>query len=235
MSKSCLTCQIHDKFNKKTVPKWYKDIGNDSLLPPILNSDNIYKMKNIKKFKKEIPKITDIEVKVEIDDEEPNKWLFYWASNPQEDYTFIKDPVKAYDNEQNHGLVKLDKNGKANITLNCPQPYKVDNITYPRHVHYTIEEDGEWSDNIRTYIITCHVNYEQMPDIMKSKSHIILNAFDDKSFDDTHIPNSFNLYHASMEKINKSIFSIEKQGDRDPVDRYALAAGVCFIWGPLKI
>lgn len=203
MSKSCLTCQIHDKFNKKTVPKWYKDIGNDSLLPPILNSNSNYKIKNIKKFKDEKPKITDIEVKVEIDDEEPNKWLFYWASNPQEEYSFIKDPIKAYDNEQNHGLIKLDKNGKAKITLNCPQPYKVDNITYPRHVHYTIEENGEWSDNIRTYIITCHVNDEQFEDIMKNKTHIILNALDEKSFDDFHIPNSFNLYHASMEKMNK--------------------------------
>ena len=77
----------------KTVPKWYKDIGNDSLLPPILNSNTKYKMNNIKKFKNETPKITDIEVKVEIDDEKPNKWLFYWASNPQ-DYSFIKDPVK---------------------------------------------------------------------------------------------------------------------------------------------
>ena len=204
MSKSCLTCQIHDKFNKKTVPKWYKDIGNDSLLPPILNNNKNYKINNIKKFKNEIPKITDIEVKVEIDDEEPNKWLFYWASNPQEDYTFIKDPVKAYDNEQNHGMIKLDKNGKAKITLNCPQPYKVDNITYPRHVHYTIEENGEWSDNIRTYIITCHVNYEQIQDIIKNKSHIILNALDEKSFDEFHIPNSFNLFHGSMEKMNKS-------------------------------
>ena len=92
---------------------------------------------------------------------------------------------------------------KQKITLNCPQPYKVDNITYPRHVHYTIEENGEWSDNIRTYIITCHVNDEQFEDIMKNKSHIILNALDEKSFDEFHIPNSFNLYHGSMEKMNK--------------------------------
>ena len=59
MSKSCLTCQIHDKFNKKTVPKWYKDIGNDSLLPPILNTNKNYKMNNIKKFKNE----TEIRIK----------------------------------------------------------------------------------------------------------------------------------------------------------------------------
>ena len=203
MGKSCLTCKVHEKFNKKTVPKWYKDIGNDSLLPPILNNDESYQMNNIKKFKKETPDITDIEVHVEIDDESPNKWLFYWASNPQEDYTFIKDPASAYDNEENHGLIKLDKNGKAKITFNCPQPYKVNNITYPRHVHYTIEENGEWSDNIRTYIITCHIDYNQLNDIMKNKSHVLLNALDEKSYDKYHIPNSFNLFHTSLSNLSK--------------------------------
>ena len=71
---------------------------------------------------------------------------------------------------QNHGLIKTDKSGKVSLTLNCPQPYKVDNITYPRHVHYTIEENGEWSDNIRTYIITCHINYEQLQDSIDTHS-----------------------------------------------------------------
>ena len=203
MVKTCLTCKIHEKMNDSKIPKWYKEIGNDSLLPPILNKNEIFFMDNKKNFKVEEPKLSDITVSVEIDEEPEDTWLFYWASDPQDKYTLINDPKTAYNNEDNHGLVKTDKNGKAKITLNCPQPYKVDNITYPRHVHYTIEENGEWSDNIRTYIITCQIDYDQLKDIMKNKSHILLNALDEKSYNEFHIPNSFNLFHKSLSDLSK--------------------------------
>ena len=121
MVKSCLTCRVHQKMNDGVIPKWYKDIGNDSLLPPILNRNDKYSLKNVSKFKKETPDISDISVSVDIDEEEPEKWLFYWASDPQESYTLINDPKTAYNNEDNHGLVKLDKDGEAEIKLNCPQ------------------------------------------------------------------------------------------------------------------
>jgi len=32
MVKSCLTCRVHQKMNDGVIPKWYKDIGNDSQL-----------------------------------------------------------------------------------------------------------------------------------------------------------------------------------------------------------
>ena len=203
MGKICLTCKVNKKFNKKEVPEWYKELGNDSLLPSILNDKDNYKIKNLKNFKTVTPKITDLEVAVDIDDES-EKWIFYWASNPQEDYSLIEGPKKAYDNEENHGLIQLDKEGKAKIILNCPQPYKVNKITYPRHVHYTVENNGKWDTNIRTYIITCHIDYDKLQTIMKDKSHIILNALDEDNFNEFHIPNSFNLHYASFDKLNKS-------------------------------
>ena len=52
-------------------------------------------------------------VSVKIDDEEPEKWLFYWASDPQESYTLINDPKTAYNNEDNHGLIKFNKHQKV--------------------------------------------------------------------------------------------------------------------------
>ena len=191
-------------MNKGEIPKWYKEIGNDSLLPPILNKNPNYSMDNVSKFKKEMPQITDISVSVKIDDEEPEKWLFYWASDPQESYTLINDPKTAYNNEDNHGLIKLNKDGEANIELNCPQPYKVDKITYPRHVHYTLEKDGEWDEKIRTYIITCELNLKQFDEILDKKSHIILNALDEKSFEEYHIPDTHNLNQKSLNELTKS-------------------------------
>jgi hypothetical protein len=201
---TCLTCKVHEKMNKGDIPKWYKEIGNDSLLPPILNRNKDYSMENKSKFKKETPKITDISVSVNIDKEESDKWLFYWASDPQESYTLINDPKTAYNNEDNHGLIKLNKDGEAKIELNCPQPYKVDKITYPRHVHYTLEKDGEWDEKIRTYIITCELNLKQFDEILDKKSHIILNALDEKSFEEYHIPDTHNLNQKSLNELTKS-------------------------------
>ena len=51
MGKICLTCKVNKKFNKKEVPEWYKELGNDSLLPPILNDKDDYKIKNKENFK----------------------------------------------------------------------------------------------------------------------------------------------------------------------------------------
>ena len=69
MGKSCLTCKVNKKFNKKEVPEWYKELGNDSLLPPILNDKDDYKIKNKENFKTIKPTITDLEVSVDIEDE----------------------------------------------------------------------------------------------------------------------------------------------------------------------
>ena len=204
MVKTCLTCKVHEKMNDGKIPKWYKEIGNDSLLPPILNKNKDFFMDNKKNFKVEEPKLSDINVSVEIDEEPKNKWLFYWASDPQDKYTLINDPRTAYNNEDNHGLVKTDKNGKVKIVLNCPQPYKVNKITYPRHVHYTIEKDSKWDEKIRTYIITCHVDYDQLKEIMNKKSHLIINALDEKHFKEFSIDNSVNLFHESLENLSKS-------------------------------
>ena len=172
--KNCLTCSINDKMNKREIPDWYKEIGNDSLLPPILNENKDYSMDNKKNFKIEKPKITDIDVHVDIKDEPKDRWLFYWASDPQDkdNYTLINDPKTAYNNEDNHGLVKTDENGNVKITLNCPQPYKVNKITWPRHVHYTVEEKSKWDENIRTLIITCQINYKQLKEIIDKKTHL---------------------------------------------------------------
>ena len=182
MSKICLTCKINDKMNDGEIPKWYKEIGNDSLLPPILNKNDSYSLDNKDNFVDEIPELSNTNVSIDVEDEPANKWLFYWAADPQETYTFINDPKKAYNNDDNHGLIKTDKEGNAKLVLSCPQPYKVDGITYPRHVHYTLEKDDEWDNEIRTLIITCHIDYKQIKDILKEKSHIVLNALPEDSF-----------------------------------------------------
>lgn len=204
MTKICLTCSVNDKLNKNKIPKWYYKIGNESLLPPILNNNKEYSMDNKKNFEKTEPELSDINVSVNIENESPNKWLFYWASDPQNSYSIINDPIVAYNNEDNHGLVKTDKNGNAKIILNCPQPYKVNNITYPRHVHFTLEKNDNWDTQIKTYIITCNLNKEQFKNIMKENTHIVLNALSGDSYNKYHIPDTYNLPYESLNKLPKA-------------------------------
>ena len=49
--------------------------------------------------------------------------VYYFASKQKESIYHSKYPL-GYKNSANNGLVKLDKNGKATIKLDCPQHYK---------------------------------------------------------------------------------------------------------------
>ena len=117
------------------IPMWYKKAGNYSLLPKSLNCKKKYN-RNKTKFKKGTPKLGN-EVKLDHKIKEKNTWIFYWASKPSNNHHKINDPETAYGNEKNSGLIKSDKKGKLTFILSCPQPYKIDEVTYPRHIHNT--------------------------------------------------------------------------------------------------
>ena len=108
---------------------------------------------------------------------------------------------EAYDKFQNHGLVKTDSSGKAVLTLNCPQPYSVDGITYPRHVHYCLlKKDNFWSDDIKTVIVSCDVDFKTMKKFVHDKCHLIVNALAKESYDRCKIPGSINIPLSSFNK-----------------------------------
>ncbi len=64
----------------------------------------------------------------------PNKKVIYWASNPSS--TTYDNPVDAYGNFENQGVVTSDKDGKATIIFNKPGNYQVNGRTLPTHIHY---------------------------------------------------------------------------------------------------
>ena len=71
MTKICLTCKVSKSMNKaeleKVIPEWYKEMGNYSLLPPILNNNDKYNAKKTT-LQKHKPDITNYEVNIEIAD-----------------------------------------------------------------------------------------------------------------------------------------------------------------------
>ena len=59
------------------------------------------------------------------------------AANKSKDPSTIMSEQDAYGSNTNHGLVKTNSNGSCELILNCPQPYRADNITYPASYLYT--------------------------------------------------------------------------------------------------
>jgi rhodanese-related sulfurtransferase len=196
MTKKCLDCKstvIDDLESdmENEVPMWYKKAGNYSLLPKLLNCEDKFNP-NKTDLKRKTPEITEIEVKIPVTTKE-NTWIFYWASLSNKELE-INGPEEAYGDESNSGLVKTNKKGETTIILNCPQPYRVDGITYPRHVHYTtLTEDNVWSFDIKTIVVYCHLDKEHMKKAIDSKDHIVINALSEESFDEKSIPDTVNL------------------------------------------
>ena len=168
MVKKCLTCSSTE-LNDDEVPDWVKKAGEDDLLPSILTKKyDLSKKKSLKNYK---PEITDREVEITIKDKKnKDTWVLYWASNPydRKKPSLIDDAEKSYDNYNNHGLVKTDSKGKAKLVLSCPQIYSVDEVVYPRHIHYTFEKKDKWDKKIRTHSVTCKIDYEDLQEILKN-------------------------------------------------------------------
>jgi uncharacterized membrane protein YuzA (DUF378 family) len=74
------------------------------------------------------------QLSAELTDLPPNKKVIYWASNPSS--TTYNNPLDAYGNFDNQGVVTSDKDGKATIIFNNPGSYKVDGKELPVHIHY---------------------------------------------------------------------------------------------------
>ena len=193
----CLDCILKSQ-NTRSVPLWQKNEGNDSLLPEIIRDDLYNPLKT--DLQKEHPKLTKYKTKLKLETDKPSTWIFYWAANSSEDPKNIVSEKRAYNTYTNHGLIKTDKEGNAELILNCPQPYKIGNITYPRHVHYTFLLENIWSEQIHSTVVMCSINYRQMETIVDNKSHFIVNALDNDTF---HIPNSLNLHYDTLEDMSR--------------------------------
>ena len=174
--KNCLTCIPNDDKNEDTIPLWYKKEGNYSLLPKILNCSDEYNA-NIKDLVEKTPEITDTEIRTTAKTGKPNTWVFYWAANTHKQSTVSDSPEKAYKGYNNKGLKKTDDSGSIEMVLSCPQPYKVNNVVYPRHIHYVLlNEDKTWDLQVRTKDVTCEVTRELVDKTLESRDHIIIDS-----------------------------------------------------------
>ena len=206
MSKICITCDINESSDSLTaisssnnIPLWSKKEGLYSMLPELIKKNKYNPNKT--KLETITPKLTDSVVRVPIKTKQPETWILYWASLPNNDLTKINNnPAKAYGNENNNGLIKTNSSGDGLMILNCPQLYTEDNVLYPRHVHYsTLTSDNVWDTNIRTLVVTCNISFQNMKKIADNKTHIIINA----SNSEKDIDNSFKIDYTKLKDLKK--------------------------------
>ena len=201
MKEICLNCLILEQTTRK-VPLWSKREGNDSLLPYITRDDRY----NAKKtsLQKEHPEISKSTVKVQINSNKNDTWVFYWAATKSTNPSVIMSERDAYGSNTNHGLTKTDDDGNCELILNCPQPYKVDNIIYPRHVHYTfLTSEKTWDESIHSMVVMCDIDYETLREYSNNRSHIVINALESDDHKKRGIPGSINMYYKDLSELSK--------------------------------
>ena len=159
--KTCPTCKSAGKITEE-IPYWSKKMGNYSPYPKMITCDAKYALENRDEIVEEPPEIKDKEVQLELKlgSDVSEKWVFYFAANSTKDPSTILTPKEAYGSDENHGIAKTNDKGKVTLTFNCPQIYRIDGVTYSRHVHYLVEEDGVWS-NMQTERVICEVELEE--------------------------------------------------------------------------
>lgn len=201
MKDVCLDCLVLEQ-NTRKVPLWSKREGNDSLLPYIIRDDRYNPKKT--SLHEEHPEISKSTVKVQINSNKNNTWVFYWAATKSTNPSVIMSERDAYGSDTNHGLTKTDDRGNCELILNCPQPYKVNNIVYPRHVHYTfLTSEKTWDENIHSMVVMCDIDFETLREYSNNRSHIVINALESEDHKKRGIPGTINMYYKDLSELSK--------------------------------
>ncbi len=133
-----------------------------------------------------------------------NCLIYYWAAKNMIYNLNIQYP-DSYKNSDNNGLVKLDNEGKAHIYLDCPQPYKEDNISYMNHIHILVSNKAmtKWNNNFYTQNVLCNIDKKDVSKYINNKNRLIINALSEDYFKQAKIPGSFNLFYKQAKKMSK--------------------------------
>ena len=202
--RTCITCDVKIVDKDKT-PLWSKKDGLYSMLPRFLNCGDKYNPHK-SEVEEEFPEIVGTELTVEVKIKETDNWLLFWAAEAGAALEGDKPEgaAKSYGSEENRGLTKVDSDGNATLTLNCPKLYTEEGTLFPRHVHYTVlTEENVWSTNIGTIEVSCKLSFETMEKIQTKRTYVIMNALSKESYEETHIPNSILCHHESLDGLKK--------------------------------
>lgn len=206
----CNFCFLAEELDSEKIEYWSKKRENYSPYPKMVSCDENYSLKNeeLKDIEPELGE-NPLNLQLTLGDKHANKHVYYWATNESENMLEILPPETAYGEYENHGLKKCDGEGEVSLIFNTPQPYKENGKTYPRHVHYIVEDENKVWRPLKTIRVVCTVSIDYLDERIKMKDTMIINALPEEYFDKEKIPNSVNLPFKSLEKLTTK--SIERK------------------------
>lgn len=137
--------------------------------------------------------------------------MLYWAAKPKSYRdVLVKDAKSAYGNFSNYGVAKFDASGRARVFLKFPQVYSTVQRgqktpqTFHPHLHFVVGDvfEKKWCQQIYTKILIKHVDYGEMVRSVRTRQYVLLNTLPAEYYARDHIPNSYNLHHASIKKMS---------------------------------
>ena len=197
---SCLDFDIEKvvKSKESLKPDWLKE------------TDYVREFINNHSMSLKKPDFSNVEMNLELGEKLCNRKILYWAADEKNDKSpIITDAKTAYNKFENSGVTKTNDKGSVKIKLACPQIYKAkqpsdkkDN-TFFRHMHFVIEKNGKWENQIYTKIVICKYNLEKFMKEKKDDLTVIINALPSEYYGKDHIPKTFNLFNKDVSKMSK--------------------------------
>jgi hypothetical protein len=138
-----------------------------------------------------------------------NSLVYYFGAKSTSNILHSSYP-NSYKNSTNSGLVKLDKEGKCTVHLDCPTSYKDSDFkktgfqSYMSHIHLLVSDKSmtKWNNNLYTQNVLCNVNKKQVKASIKNSNRLIINALSNEYHQKNSIPCSQNLYYQDAKKMN---------------------------------
>lgn len=207
MEEICASCLEFDvskivKSNNNLKPKWLQE--HDYVIEFINSKSN--------SFKKKIPTNYNVSLNVNLGKNHYGKKVLYWAAEEKKNTNpIVLDAKVAYNNFSNYGICSINNKGDATFKLRCPQIYNTTGFnkkkekSYFRHMHFVVsnKENTKWESQIFTKLVICKYNYDKTMKLFKSGNYVLINALPSEYYAQDHIPNSFNLFHKDIKKMNQ--------------------------------
>ena len=205
MTKICRTCKAVNKLNNITSKDKKQKLSKrdlNYLFPPNFKPPKLQDIK-VKK-----PSYYNTQDSLNLKKKNAGKYVVYYASNLTIECGKVPLNKDSYKNMDNYGVAKLDKEGKCNIYLKCPNIYREKNRTYYPHVHFVLSNSAntQWVKKLYTKTIICHINKSELKQAIKNNCTVILNALSLKYYIKNRIPNSYSLPYTLLKELeNKDI------------------------------
>lgn len=205
---SCATCLTFDmskivKSDRSRVPSWLKEQNYVDIF--IQNTQ-------LKAYKNKCECLNRHKFKVDVGKKNAGKLVLYWGAQNQDSNNniLIKNAKNAYDNFTNSGVSKVNNDGVIDIEICCPQNYRtlaqgeLFEKTYFKHFHFVISNDSltKWLRQLYTKIILCKIDYQRLKNMSKNGLYLILNTLPSEYYGREHIPNSYNLFYKTINKMS---------------------------------